>query len=182
MCAAMPRLPATLLLAAALLAPGLARAQAPARLGEFQAWTAATHQEAGQKVCYAFARASRAEGVPGREAQSAMLVVTHRSGGRDQVAVRSGFPHQRGAEPVLAVGAASHKLYVNQDTAFVNPSEGRAVITALRGGREALFRGPGPNGRGTVADTFPLAGFGQAYDAISRDCPPAAPSPAAPRR
>ena len=55
------------------------------------------------------------------------------------------------------------------DTAFAR--DGRAVVTALRGGREALHRGPGPNGRGQATDTFALAGFVQAYEAISRECP-----------
>ncbi len=178
--AAMPQRLAAALLALSL-APASAAAQpgaGPTRLGDFQAWTAATHQEAGQKVCYAFAAASRAEGVTGREARSVLLVVTHRPGSRDQVAVRSGFPHQRGAEPRLVIGAAEHSLYTNGDTAFVNPGQARAVVTALRGGREAVVRGPGPNGRGTATEAFPLAGFGAAYEAISRECP----APAAPRR
>jgi len=172
-----PRAFAALLALSALAPPALAQG-GPTRLGEFQSWTAAAHQEAGQKVCYAFASASRAEGVPGRDARAVLLVVTHRPGSRDQVAVRSGFPHGRGAEPKLAVGAAEHALYTNGDTAFVNPGQARAVVAALRGGREAVVRGPGPNGRGVASETFPLAVFGAAYDAISRECP----APAAPRR
>ncbi len=171
-----PRAAAALLALSALALPAAAQPGGPVRLGEFQSWTAATYQEAGQKVCYAFAAASRAEGVPGREARGVLLVVTHRPGSRDQVAVRSGFPHGRGAEPKLSVGASEHSLYTNRDTAFVNPGQARAVVAALRGGREAVVRGPGPNGRGTASETFPLAGFGSAYDAISRECP--APAPA----
>ena len=50
-----------LFLALMLLAALPAAAQnRPAALGEFQSWTAATHQENGQKVCYAFARARSA--------------------------------------------------------------------------------------------------------------------------
>lgn len=177
-----PRAAAALLALCLTASPALAQGGAPGggptRLGEFQSWTAATHQEAGQKVCYAFAAASRAEGVPGREARGVLLVVTHRPGSRDQVAVRSGFPHGRGAEPRLSIGGAEHSLYTHGDTAFVNPGQARAVVAALRGGREAVMRGPGPNGRGTASETFPLAGFGAAYDAISRECP----APAAPRR
>ena len=161
------------LLALMLLAAIPAAAQnRPAQLGEFQSWTAATHQEGGQKVCYAFARARAAEGVPGREARNVMLLVTHRAGGRDQVAARVAYSFARGAEPKLFVGSTELPFYTAGDTAFAR--DGRAVVAALRGGREALLRGPGPNGRGQAPDTFPLAGFGAAYDAISRECPAAA--------
>lgn len=170
-----------LAIAAALCLAMPAQAQAPrgaaparpARMGEFQSWTAATHQENGQKVCYAFARARAAEGVPGREASNVMLLVTHRPTGRDQVAVRVAYPYARGAEPKLSVGATELPFYVSADTAYAR--DGRAVVAALRGGSEARLRGPGPNGRGQAADTFPLAGFAAAYDAISRECPAAAP-------
>ena len=48
------------------LAQGANRAAAPrpAMIGEFQSWTAASHVEGGQKVCYAFTRARNMDGVP----------------------------------------------------------------------------------------------------------------------
>ncbi len=146
-----------------------AAAARPAQLGVFQAWTAATHVEGGQKVCYAFTRARSIEGVPGREQNNVMLVVTHRPGSRDQVAFRVGYAFARNAEARLFVGSSELPFYTSGDTAFAR--DGRAVVAALRGGREALGRGPGPNGRGQATDTFGLNGFTQAYDAISRECP-----------
>lgn len=162
-----------LLLAAAALALGPeAQAQGrPRALGEFQSWTAATHIENGEKVCYAFARARSAEGLPGRAAENAILLVTHRPRSRDQVAVRPGYAFARGASARLLVGQAEHAFFTANDTAFAQ--DGRAVIAALRGGREAVFRAPGPNNRGQVNDAFPLQGFTAAHDAISRECPPA---------
>ena len=151
-----------------------APAARPSRLGEYQAWTAASHIEGGQKVCYAFTRARTSDGVPGRDVNNIMLLVTHRQGGRDQVAVRVAYNFARGAEAKLFVGTGEHALFTSADTAFAR--DGRAVVAALRGGREALSRGPGPNGRGQATDTFALAGFTQAYDAISRECPVPAPA------
>lgn len=147
-------------------APTAAR---PAQLGSFQAWTAATHVEGGQKVCYAFTRARSIEGVPGREQNNVMLVVTHRPGSRDQVAFRVGYSFARNAESKLFIGSNELPFYTSGDTAFAR--DGRAVVAALRGGREALGRSPGPNGRGQATDTFGLSGFTQAYEAISRECP-----------
>jgi hypothetical protein len=162
-------------------APSLGQAQSaapagPRPLGTFQSWTAATHNDGGRKLCYAFTRATRSEGVPGRNAQNIQLLVTHRPNGRDQVAIRSGYTFGRGAELRLVVGAAELPAYTSQDSAFLR--DGRAAVAALRNGREAQARAPGPNGRGTAQDIFPLAGFSAAYEAISRECPPTA----APRR
>jgi hypothetical protein len=165
-----------------VFAPGLGQAQSPAQspapaaprpLGTFQSWTAATHNDGGKRICYAFTRASRSEGVPGRNAQDILLLVTHRPAGRDQVAVRSGYNFGRGAELRLVIGPADLSAYTNQDNAFLR--DGRAAVTAMRNGREAQARAPGPNGRGTAQDIFPLAGFSAAYEAISRECPPTAP-------
>lgn len=145
----------------------------PRKLGGFQSWTAAVLGEDAQKVCYAFARPSRSEGVPGRTTANVMLVVTHRAQGRDQVAMRSGYNYARsteGGDPVqVSVGGTALGFYTAQDSAFAR--DNRAAVAAFRNGREAVARGPGPNGRGQAVDAFPLAGFGQAHDAISRECP-----------
>ena len=146
-----------------------AAAPRPVMIGEYQSWTAASHQESGQKVCYAFTRARNLDGVSGRDASQVMLLVTHRANGRDQVAVRVGYSFARGAEGRLIVASGDFPMQISGDTAFAR--DGRAVVAALRGGREALHRAPGPNGRGQASDTFALAGFTQAYDAISRECP-----------
>jgi invasion protein IalB len=159
------------LLAGLLLAVPAAAQQRPApqRMGAFQNWTAATHQENGQKVCYAFARAARSEGGPQNRA-AVTLTVTHRPNGRDQVAVSVGYPFPRGAETVLNVGTAEFKSYGTvQSSAFFQ--NGAQLIAAFRNGRDAVAKSPGPPGRSTVTDTFALAGFSAAYDAISRECP-----------
>jgi len=150
------------------------RGPAPSRLGEFQSWTAASHIENGQKTCYAFTRARTMDGVPGRDANNVMLLVTHRPNGRDQVAVRAAYNFARNAESKLFIGQGELPFFTAADTAFAR--DGRAAVAALRSGREALHRGPGPNGRGQATDTFALAGFTQAYDAISRECPVPAPA------
>jgi hypothetical protein len=149
-----------------------ANAPRPARLGDYQSWTAVSHTEGGQKVCYAFTRARSMEGVPGRNAENVMLLVTHRPGGRDQIAVRAGYNFPRGAETKLFIGQNEFAFFTAGDNSFAR--DGRAVVAALRAGREAVHRGPGPNGRGQANDTFALAGFTQAYEAIGRECPPPA--------
>lgn len=181
-------IPAWPLLAVCLFWPAAdaAAQQGPQRIGEFQAWTAATHAEGGQKVCYAFTRATRSEGVPNRAANNVLLVVTHRPKGRDQVALQSGYAYPRNAggdgDPVkVAVGGTNLGFYTSGNSAFARDS--RAAIAALKGGREAVARGPLPNGgRGQAVDAFSLAGFGAAHEAISRECPASSPAQGASRR
>jgi invasion protein IalB len=151
------------LLAAILLAPAaMAEQQArPRKLGEFQDWIAATYTEGGQKVCYAFARTKRS---------GVLLTVTHRPGARDTVTVTAGYTYPRNAEPTAVVGGTDLPFYTAGSTAAAR--DGAATVRAFRGGRDAVLRGPGANGHGTVSDSFSLSGFSAAYEAISKECPP----------
>jgi invasion protein IalB len=155
------------LLAALLLAPALAVAQQPRpqKLGEYQSWTAASFTEGGQKTCYTFARPSKSDG----NRQGVLLTVTHRPSARDTVTISAGYAFPRGAEPTVNVGGTDLPFYTSGSIAAAR--DGAAAVRAFRGGREAVMKAPGANGRGTVSDTFPLAGFGAAYDAISKECP-----------
>lgn len=153
-----------------LLSGGAQAQQRPSRLGDHGAWTAATHVEGGQKVCYAFTRATRSDPA-GRS--DVRLTVTHRPGQRDSVVLSAGYPYPRGAEVKLSVGATELAFYTNGSHAAARDSA--AAIRAFRGGREGVARGPGAGGRGTATDSFSLSGFGAAHDAIGRECP--APGP-----
>jgi len=166
-----------LLLAAALLGglPAAAQqrpaqggaANGPQRLGTFQDWTAATHREGSQKVCYAFTRASKTE--PNR--QNVVLTVTHRPQGRDQVALSAGYSYPRNAEVEVSVGSTELPFYTSGNSAFAR--NGSAAANAFKAGANATARGPQAGGRGQAQDLFSLSGFTAAYEAISKECPPA---------
>jgi hypothetical protein len=159
-------------LVALLAVPALAQqrpaAPAPAgprKIGDFQDWTAAVHTENGQKVCYAFTRASRTD--PQRD--GVILTVTHRTQGRDQVAITAGYAYPRNANVTVAIGNNNLAFYTSANSAFAN--DGRAAVAAFRGGAQAVARGPRAGGRGTATDTFSLSGFSAAHEAISQECP-----------
>ena len=156
-------------LGALLAVPAIAQqrgaASGPQRLGDFQDWTAAVHSEGGQRVCYAFTRASRTE--PQRD--NVILTVTHRSASRDQVALSAGYAYPRNAAVTVSVGQTQLAFYTSTNSAFAR--DGRAAVAAFRGGAQAVARGPRAGGRGTATDTFSLTGFTAAYEAISRECP-----------
>jgi invasion protein IalB len=165
LCLALAALPALAQQRPAQPAQPSTQAAGPRQLGTFRDWTAATYQENGQKICYAFTRASKTE--PSR--QGVVLTVTHRPGGRDAVAISAGYAYPRNAEVTVAIGQANLRFYTGGNSAFAR--DGAAAVAAMRGGNRATARGPGAGGRGTVTDQFSLAGFAAAHDAISRECP-----------
>lgn len=147
--------------------PAAPTAAAPRRIGKFDDWTAATHGEGGQTVCYAFTRASAsAPAVPGRG--DVVLTVTQRQGGRDAVALSAGFAYPATAEVQVTVDKQDLVFYTSARSAFAK--EGHAVTTAFGTARQAVAKSPGPKG-GTVSDTFSLRGFPAAYAAINKACP-----------
>lgn len=174
--------PKHLLILAAAMMPSLAYGQAkpttsaaPARpastgpksIGKFEDWQAATHQEAGQLVCYAFTRATTSQpAVSGRG--EVVLTVTQRTTGRDAVAISAGFAYPNNAEVQVGVDQTQLAFYTANRSAFAR--DGRAAVVAFEKGRQAVAKSPGPR-NATVSDTFSLRGFSASYAAANKACP-----------
>jgi hypothetical protein len=139
----------------------------PRALGTFGDWTAATHDEAGETVCYAFTIATQsAPALPGRS--RVVLTVTDRPTARDVVAISAGFTYATGAEVTAVVDQTAFPFYTSQRSAFAR--EGRAVVAALEKGRVMQARSPGPRNERLV-DTFSLRGFHDAFETVRKACP-----------
>ena len=148
--------------------PAPAAPAGPKQIGKFDDWTAATHLESGQTVCYAFVRAqSSSPALPGRGA--VILTVTERASGRDAVAIEAGFTYATNAAVTLQVDQTGLDFYTAQRNAFSR--DGKAVVAAFHKGGRAIARSPGPKDA-VVTDTFSLKGFTAAYAAIAKACPP----------
>ena len=140
-------------------------ANAPKALGKFDDWQAATFNEGGQTVCYAFTRAqSSSPALPGRGA--VILTVTERSSGRDAVAIEAGMTYAANTTVTLQVDQTGLDFYTAGRNAFAR--DGKVAVTAFGKGSRAIARSPGPK---EVTDTFSLKGFGAAYAAIVKACP-----------
>lgn len=152
------------------LAPHATRrpaATGPKRIGTFDDWQAATNQEAGQPVCYAFTRPTQSTpSLRGRG--DVVLTVTERASGRDAVALTAGFAYAPNAEMELSAEGVTLPFYTAGRSAFAR--DGRAAVALFSRGRQAMARSPGSRGQ-AVADTFSLRGFSQAYAAIIKACP-----------
>ena len=143
------------------------KSPAPKSIGKFEDWQAATHQEAGQPVCYAFTRAASSQpALPGRG--DVVLTVTQRNGGRDSVAISAGFAYAAGTEVQVGVDQAQLAFYTANRSAFAR--DGKAAVAAFEKGRQAIAKSPGPRAV-AVSDSFSLRGFSPAYAAINKACP-----------
>jgi hypothetical protein len=151
--------------AAAAKAP---KAEGPKKIGAFDDWIAATHQEAGQPVCYAFTRAQNS--IPALAGRGAViLTVTQRLSGRDAVAMEAGFSFAPNATVTVQADQTGLDFYTAQRAAFAR--KGHDAVSAFQSASRAIARSPGPRDT-TVTDTFSLKGFSAAYAAISKACPP----------
>jgi hypothetical protein len=140
----------------------------PQELGKFEDWVAATHQESGQTVCYAFTRAKNSTPtLPNRG--EVVMTVTERPSGRDAVAISAGFAYGPNAAVTVQADQTGLDFYTAQHNAFAR--EGKAAVAAFQKAGQALARSPGPREGQLVVDTFSLKGFSAAYAAINKACP-----------
>jgi hypothetical protein len=147
--------------------PAAPAANTPKALGKFDDWQAATFNEGGQTVCYAFVRAKTAPPpIPGRG--EVLLTVTHRPASRDAVSISAGFAYAPGATVAVQANAATLEFYTAQRSAFAR--DGKATIAAFQKAPAVVAKSPGPKAT-TVADSFSLKGFSAAYAAINKACP-----------
>jgi hypothetical protein len=150
-----------ILYAMVLLAPLAAQADGPVPLGsdggKFGDWTAATYGSGNAEACYAFTVAQASSpALPGRG--QVMLTVTERPGAHDEVTLSAGYDYPRKPTVTLDV----------DDTGFT--TDGGTAVTAFQQGATASATSSAPGG-GNVTDVFSLAGFSDAYSAITAACP-----------
>ena len=139
----------------------------PVAIGTFGDWQAATHPEAGVRVCYAFTFVKASKPVlVGRG--RVVLTVAERPGERDAVAVSLGYAVLPHAGASVQAGGKRLHFYLEGRSAFA--PHGREAIAAFQAGREAVGSFPGPRGV-TLADSFSLNGFAAAYTAVQKACP-----------
>ena len=148
--------------------PPTAAPAGPKQIGKFEDWIAATHQESGATVCYAFTRAqSSAPVLPGRG--PVIITITQRPTLRDAVAMEAGFTYAEKAMVTVQVDQTALEFYTDKRNAFSR--DGKAVAAAFAKGAKAVAKSPGPKAV-AVQDTFSLKGFSDALKAINKACPP----------
>ncbi len=145
-----------------------AAAPVPKPIGAFEEWQAATYDEGGQTVCYAFTKArGSSQKISGRG--EVILTVTQRVSMRDAVSISAGFEYAANASVDVQSDKGKFEFFTAKRSAFAR--DGRAVIAALAASKLVTARSPHPQKK-DVTDTFAVKGFSKAYDAINKACPP----------
>ncbi len=144
---------------------------APKLLAKFGDWRTATHLEAGMVVCYAYTTVTASSPPLAGRGQVTLTVTQRPQGPRDAVAVTPGFAYAANATVGTTVDGAAVDFYTAQRSAFAR--DGKVAVQSFLKGKQVIVRSPSPKG-GQVADSFSLKGFGAAYAAINKSCPPGA--------
>lgn len=159
------------LLAATFSLPAFADT-VPTEIGEFKDWTAYSYQEGNNTVCYMASTPKKEEGNY-KTRGDIYAVVTHRPADKSYNVVNfvSGYPFKKGSNVVVKIGTTSfNNLFTSGDNAWAPDSvtDKKLVDTMKRGERMIV---EGISSRGTkTKDTYSLAGFTGAYNAISAKC------------
>jgi len=157
--------------ATAILLPP-AQAQEVKTIGTFQDWTAYTHDEGGNMVCYVATRPQKEEGNYTRR-DEVFAIISHRpaEGARNVVSFISGYTFKDGSEVSVSIdGRRDFTLFTHGDAAWAYDEDDSKLVEAMKVGGHMVVKGT--SARGTLTtDTYSLMGFTSAHSAISRACP-----------
>jgi len=166
----------------AFLVPGAGPVLAadPDNIGSFIDWNAFADDEKGGKVCYIASSPQKAEGKYTKRGDIHVLV-THRNTQKNVgvVSFIAGYVYEKESLVEVKIGAKTLHLYPHDDKAWALDDKNKSnipflahdrdVVRAMKRGLEMVVKGT--SSRGTVTtDTYSLAGFSSAYDAISKAC------------
>ncbi len=151
---------------------------APKLLGKFETWQAFEYADPAGKVCYLTAVPAKSESKPaGAKRGEARLTVSHRpvAKSRDEITFQAGYPLAGDKRVVATVDATKffelgRQVASQPETRWTRDIDmDKAMIAALRAGKEIVIAAASARGTQTT-DSFALAGFSRALDAINKAC------------
>jgi hypothetical protein len=148
-----------------------ASAQGPKALGSFEKWSAFSYQEQGKPVCYLAGQPAESKGGPPKRGD-VFLMVTHRPAQKatDVVSFVAGYELKDKSDVEATAGGQTFKLFTRGDRAWTaDEKTDKALVQALVKGASLAVKAAPVKGPEST-DTFPLAGFGKAHQAISQAC------------
>jgi invasion protein IalB len=159
---------------------GLAFAEARAEqktIGTHGEWTAFTDKENGKPLCYIGSAPKKAEGAyTSRGATYVLVSIRPAEASNGVVTVEAGYSYKPDSKVNVDIDGAKYELYTrNRDNdkkgdAWAVGNDGdKALIAAMKSGKTMVVKGT--SSRGTLTtDTYSLAGFSAAYNAIDQAC------------
>ncbi len=154
------------------VSPGAARAQGIERLGEFTHWTAYAFKENGKKTCYMASAPTKDEGTYKKRGKI-YARVTHRpaENTKDEVSFLAGYNFKDGSWIKVKIDKKKpFDLFTHEDSAWApDQAADRKLVRAMKAGNQMVVEGTSSRGTATK-DTYSLAGFTRAYNAIAKAC------------
>jgi len=150
--------------------PSIGGAQ-PNLLGQYGDWGAYAASPGGKKVCFVISRPTKTLPANVRRDPS-YLFISSRPAEKvtEEVSIILGYPAKSSADGAVEVGSDSIALYAQNDSAWVkNAPDEAKLVTALRGGAEAVVKAESQRGTKTT-DTYSLKGVTQALDRAAQEC------------
>ena len=149
-----------------------AAASGPKLIGEYDDWVAYYHKDSSGIVCYMASTPKKDEGKYTKRGDI-YAVVTHRPAEKsfDVVNFVAGYTFKPDSTVVVKIGTKTYKkLFTSGDKAWaVSDRVDRELVDGMKRGERMIVNGTSARGTDTK-DTYSLAGFSNAYKAISAKC------------
>lgn len=154
----------------AAAAPGTG-SNVPQRLGGDQNWNAYTYTDRGSKVCYIVGKPEASTPAKMKRGRVDVLITDRpKDKSYDVVNFDVGYPFKAGATATLDIDGHAFSLFTNKEAAWTRDSAtDHAVTDAFAKGERATLKAATEHGTATT-DTYNLAGFTTALDAIDKAC------------
>ena len=141
-------------------------------LGTYDDWSAYTHDDGTEHVCYMASTPTKSQGKYGRR-DDVFLIVTHRQKAKtfDVVNVVAGYTYKSTSKPQLTIDKnKAIPLIRHENTAWAkDAATDQKLVSEMKKGTQAVLLGTSARGTKTT-DTFSLKGFSKAYEAINKEC------------
>ncbi|MBM3517934.1 MAG: hypothetical protein FJX56_08690 [Alphaproteobacteria bacterium] len=160
-----------LVLASVIGAAAVHAEETPKLIGTYGDWQAYTYNEAGTPICYAASAPKDTKPTNVRRGDIYVLV-TYRPAQRivDEVSVYAGYPYATDSKAKATIGNNTFILFTEEETAWATDiAQDKAVAAAMVKGLTMVVRGTSRRGT-TTTDTYSLAGFSQAREAVRKAC------------
>jgi hypothetical protein len=154
-------------LALVLTTAGVASAQSPTRIQQFNAWGAYSYQANGGKVCYVLS-VPKEKNPAGVDHGDIFFLVSQRPGQNISYEPQAmmGYPLKEGSKVNVNIDGRNFVMFVKGNSAWVeNAAEEPALVAAMRSGRDMKVQATSRRGTGTNY-AYSLSGISAALKQI----------------
>lgn len=154
-------------LALVLTTAGVASAQTPTRIQQFNAWGAYSYQANGGKVCYVLS-VPKEKNPAGVDHGDVFFLVSQRPGQNISYEPQAmmGYPLQESSKVNVVIDGRSFVMFTKGNSAWVeNAAEEPALVAAMKNGKDMQVQAKSRRGTGT-SYSYSLSGISAALKQI----------------